>query len=131
MGHDEVIVADTHAIVWWILSPSRLTPEARTVLDTGPVHVPIISCLEIANLTRRGRLELPLQVGAWLNAVFQLPNVSLAPLTLEIAIAAGLLGDPIRDPADRLIVATALHYGVPLITTDAKIRASGVVETIW
>jgi PIN domain nuclease of toxin-antitoxin system len=131
LGHDEVIVADTHAIVWWILSPSILSQRARTALDSGPVHVPIISCLEIANLTRRGRIELPLEVGDWLNAMLQLPNVLLSPFTLPITVAAGLLNDPIRDPADRLIVATALHLGAPLVTTDAKIRAAGVVETIW
>jgi PIN domain nuclease of toxin-antitoxin system len=52
------------------------------------------------------------------------------PLSVE-AISCGLLDDPIRDPADRLIVATALHHGIPLVTTDAKIRAARVVETIW
>jgi PIN domain nuclease of toxin-antitoxin system len=113
------------------LSPSKLPDAARAALDTGPVHLPIISCLEIANLTRRGRIELPLEVHAWLDAVLKLPNVSLSPLTLDIAVAAGLLGDPIRDPADRLIVATALYLGLPLVTTDAKIRAAGVVTTIW
>jgi len=57
--------------------------------------------------------------------------VVLLPITLEIAITAGSLPDPIRDPADRLIVATAMHQGVPLVTKDARIRESAVVQTIW
>lgn len=93
--------------------------------------MPVVSCLEIANLARRGRIELPILVHAWIDAILRLPNVSVAPLSVDIAVAAGLLGDPIRDPADRLIVATALHHRLPLVTTDAKIRNANVVETIW
>jgi PIN domain nuclease of toxin-antitoxin system len=131
VGHDEVIVADTQALVWWILSPSRLTVAARNALDEGVVRVAIISCLEIANLSRRKRIALPLDVAAWLDAIAQLPNIMLLPMTLEIAITAGLLGDPIRDPADRVIVSTALHHGLTLVTSDSKIRSANIVETIW
>ena len=126
-----MIVADTQALVWWILAPSRLTVAARNALDEGEVRIAVISCLEIANLARRKRIDLPLDVATWLDAVVQLPNVMLLPMTLEIAVTAGLLDDPIRDPADRVIVATALHHGLALVTSDAKIRAANVVETIW
>ena len=123
-------VADTHAIVWWILSPSRLSLAARAAFD-DQVHLSVISCFEITNLARRGRITLPRPAVQWLDAVFHLPNVTLAPITLDIAVAAGALGDPIRDPADRLITATALDLRVPLITADANSHAAGVVETIW
>ena len=126
-----MIVADTQALVWWILSPSRLTAAARNALDHEIVNVAMISCLEIANLSRRGRIDLPLDVATWLDAVIHLPNMVLLPMTFEIAITAGLLGDPIRDPADRVIVATALQHGLSLVTSDTKIRDAGIVETIW
>lgn len=58
-------------------------------------------------------------------------NVALLPLTMDVAIAAAKLPDPIRDPIDRVIVATALLQGVPLVTKDRKIIESGVVSTIW
>lgn len=61
----------------------------------------------------------------------KLASTTLIPLTIEIASMAASLPDPIRDPADRLIVATALLQGVPLVTKDDRIRRSGVVETIW
>jgi PIN domain nuclease of toxin-antitoxin system len=53
------------------------------------------------------------------------------PLTIEVAATAATLPDPIRDPVDRLIVATALHQGVPLVTKDHKIITADVVRTIW
>jgi PIN domain nuclease of toxin-antitoxin system len=63
--------------------------------------------------------------------VLALPSTALLPLTIEVAHTAARLPDPIRDPADRLIVATALHQGVALVTKDERIRAAGVVQTIW
>jgi PIN domain nuclease of toxin-antitoxin system len=52
VGYDEVIVADTHAIVWWVLSPSILSDAARDALDAGPVYSSAISCLEIDSKIR-------------------------------------------------------------------------------
>lgn len=87
--------------------------------------------MEVAILARRGRVMLPLDVRHWLASVAGAPGVQLLPLNLEIAIAAGELPDPIRDPSDRLIVATALHHHAPLVTKDSRIRAANAVETIW
>jgi PIN domain nuclease of toxin-antitoxin system len=126
-----VIVVDTHALLWWALEPERLSRSAREVVDRDAIGVPVISCMEVAYLARRGRVTLDRPVSVWFEGLFDLPNVTLLPLTVEISIAAGLLRDPIRDPADRLIVATALHQGVALVTKDERIRAAGVVETIW
>ena len=50
---------------------------------------------------------------------------------IVIAVRAASLPDPIRDPADRLIIATAIERGVPLVTKDDRIHRAGVVETIW
>lgn len=99
----------------------------------GGDHVGIaaISCWEIAQLTARGRLRLDAPIDDWWDDVMKLASTTLIPLTIEIAIMAARLPDPIRDPADRLIVATAIHHGVPLVTKDERIRRAGVVETIW
>jgi PIN domain nuclease of toxin-antitoxin system len=126
-----VIVADTHALIWWSGSAAELSPTGRAVLDVGPVSVPSIVCFEVALLARRRRVDLSIDPLEWLARLFQLSNVVLVPITPAIAVLAANLPDPIRDPADRLIVATALHLRVPLVTKDAKIREAGVVETIW
>ena len=127
-----MIVADTHALIWWITDPSRLSARAREVLDsTIVVGVPAIVCWEVAALAERRRISIDAPAFDWLNEVLLLPRVTLLPLTIDVAAAAAKLRDPIRDPADRLIVATALRMGAPLVTKDHKIIASGVVTTIW
>lgn len=126
-----MIIADTHAIVWWVLDRDRLSTDARSAMERGPIGVPVISCLEIAMLAQRGRIELDAPPLQWLESVAALPNVRLLPLDVQLCVTAANLPDPIRDPADRLIVATALQQGVPLVTKDARIHESRIVPTIW
>ena len=95
------------------------------------VGIAAITCWEIAQLTARGRLQLDAPITHWWDDVMKLASTTLIPLTIEIATTAASLPDSIRDPADRLIVTTALHHGVPLVTKDERIRRAGVVETIW
>jgi PIN domain nuclease of toxin-antitoxin system len=131
VGHDEVIVADTHALLWWVSTPDQLSQAARKALDRGPVCFTVITCMEIANLVRRQRISLDVHVRTWFDEVQSLPNVVLLPMTIEVALAAASLPDSVPDPTDRLIVATAMLQGVPLVTKDHKIIASGLVQTIW
>lgn len=126
-----MILADTHALVWWFLARHELSSIARQTLDNSAIGVTGLSCFEIARLVARGRVELEINVLDWLDSVFALPQVVLLPLTIEVAVTAATLRDPIRDPIDRIIVATALHQGVPLVTKDQKIIDAGVVKTIW
>ena len=126
-----MIVADTHALLWWVAARERLSSKAREALDTNPIRVSTISCFEITALVQRNRFGLGVDVRTWLENVLALPNVALLPFTTEVAVTAGMLRDPVRDPADRIIVATALLQGVPLVTKDRKIIASAVVPTIW
>ena len=127
-----MIIADTHALIWWITDPSRLSRLARSTMDrSDAVGVASISCFEIASLAHRQRIAIHEDVLEWLRAVTTLPQVVLLPLTIDVASTAATLPDPIRDPADRLIVSTALRQGVPLVTKDHKIVESGVVPTIW
>jgi PIN domain nuclease of toxin-antitoxin system len=131
VGSHEVIVADTHALIWWITDDARLSVRARETMSRRAVGIAVITCWEIALLSARGRIALDTHIADWWHDVMSLPETALLPLTIDVAAAAASLTDPIRDPADRLIVATALLQGVPLVTKDERIRASGVVETIW
>jgi PIN domain nuclease of toxin-antitoxin system len=127
-----VIVADTHALIWWVTEPRQLSIAARNALDAATViGIPAIACWEVALLAERRRISIDVSAIDWLHEVIVLPRMALLPLTIDVAAAAAKLPDPIRDPVDRLIVATALQMRVPLVTKDHKIIESGVVPTIW
>jgi PIN domain nuclease of toxin-antitoxin system len=128
-----VIVADTHAWIWWMSADLRLSEAGRRALDTaGSVGIAAASCWELAWLEANGRITLRVDLLDLLRAAFKEPRIALVPLTPEIAVRGARLGRHFpRDPADRQIVATALHVAAPLVTRDGPITASGLVETIW
>lgn len=126
-------VVDTHAWIWWVSEPARLGRTARRMLDGAKrVGVPAICCLEVAALAARGRLSLDRPPLEWMNAALALPHVELLPLTPAVAVkAAGLPATFPGDPADRLIVATALLEAAALVTKDDRIRRSSTTQTVW
>ena len=132
-----MIVLDTHAWVWWISDPGRLPERSRRAiqesLDAGePVHVSTMSSWEVAMLVARGRLELTMDLSEWIGRAESAPEITFVPVDNHIALrAVGLEDFPHRDPADRLIAATALLMGATLITADARLRAYEPLTTIW
>lgn len=83
-------------------------------------------------LTQRRRLVLDREVQDWLSDALALDGVELLPLTPDVAIRSTRLGrGALADPADQLIVATALVHGAPLVTRDERIRGFGGVTTLW
>ena len=129
-----VIVLDTHAWLWWLTTPERLSDAAQAAIDQVPsIGVSTLSAWEIAMLTARGRISLDREVSLWVRQA--LADARVEPLlpSPEIAVAAGLL-DPESfpgDPADRLIYATARSADAPLITRDRAIRRFDPQGTIW
>jgi len=131
VGLHEVIVADTHAWLWWFADPSRLSGKATRALDEEDiVAISAISLCETAFLARRQRIDLIVDTFTFFERALEPEGTLLLPITPAIAIAASGL-DQLRDPADRLIVATALEHHARLVTKDARIRDAKVVETIW
>ena len=134
---------DTHILVWWVTGDfSKLSPDARVHLDIEPpvgpetqdraIMVSSVTALEIAQLVSRDRLTLAMDLSAWLAAVESIPGVVFVPVDNDIAVkSVELPGMFHKDPADRIIVATARKYGVPLITADRKIHDYPHVQTIW
>ena len=93
--------------------------------------VSAITPWEIALLSERGRSRLDRDVGEWIDAALTVPGISLLPIEPEIAIGSVRLpGSFPGAPADRFIVATARHHGVPLLTADRKILAYGAEGTL-
>ena len=126
-----MLVLDTHVAVWWAAEPRRLGRAARARLAAEDrLGIPAIVFWEVALLVRKRRLDLGMPVSAWSDAIQRVPRVEALPLTAEIAVQADEL-EMHADPADRFIAATALRYGVPLVSKDRLMRTLGFVETIW
>jgi len=126
-----VIVADTHAWIWSALESSRLSKRAAVAIEEADVvYVASISIWEAAFLHHRGRIDVRVPIDDWLTNAFAKGTFIALPITPAIAIRAAAL-EQLRDPSDRLIVATALEHHAPLVTKDDRIRKANVVETIW
>jgi PIN domain nuclease of toxin-antitoxin system len=132
-----VIVLDTHALIWWVSEPTRVPARARRLLDAAVkagerIAVSSISIWEVVMLVDRGRLMLTLAMDVWIEQVESLAFLEFQPVDNRIATRAVRLENfPHRDPADRMITATALELGATLITADAQLRAYAPVKTVW
>lgn len=128
-----MICVDTHVLVWWQSEPRRLSPRARRAIDTAvEIGISAISCWEVAMLVAKGRLELDRDIMLWLQQALAQPRVVLFPLTPEIAVASTRLKEDFHgDPMDRILAATSLHYRMPLVTKDERLRGYRPLTTIW
>jgi len=129
-----MIVLDTHALLWWALEPERLSNKAREVtaeMERRGGFVSAISIWEIAIKVKRGKLELPLSAEQLTQRLERSAVVQIVPVDAGTWLRSVALPWEHNDPADRVIVATALNQGVPLLTKDACIQSSGEVTCIW
>ncbi|MHA4868277.1 type II toxin-antitoxin system VapC family toxin [Duganella sp. PWIR1] len=131
-----MIILDTHALIWWFNNDPQLSASAKRAIETeqksGLIGISSFSCWEIALLVSRGKICLPDDIRVWLSAIETLSNVRFIPVDNEIGVASVYLpGGLNNDPADRIIVATAMVSRAPIVTTDARIRAYPHVQTIW
>jgi PIN domain nuclease of toxin-antitoxin system len=131
-----VIVLDTHSWVWWLSQPERLSPRAARAIDTalrkGPVLISSISAWELHLLVARGRLAFTMDATHWVRQCELSEKIRFVSVDNDIArISVQLPQSVPEDPADRMIVATALAHGATLITKDARIQRSDVVTTLW
>lgn len=126
---------DTHVWIWWICGDSRLTAREREVLDNlSPSERPVlaeISLWEVAKLVERGCLELDMDLERWLAVASAPATVELARLTPAVAAEVARLPEKFhRDPADRVVVATARVRKLRIFTRDRKI-ISARVAPLW
>jgi PIN domain nuclease of toxin-antitoxin system len=136
MGGGLVILLDTCALVFDALAPERLGTEARRAIEAGDGNGVLacsdISLWEIAMLIAKGRLDPGTDTLSFLKLVLASRMTRPLPITPEIArISADDSLFVHHDPADRIIAATALHHGGPLVTCDEALRTVKGLKTIW
>jgi PIN domain nuclease of toxin-antitoxin system len=130
-------ICDTHILLFWAHEPERLSSPARHALELGlrkgELAIADITLWELALLYERGRLVLPADVSAshYVKQLLAALRLQVLAITPEIALLSRSDRFLHGDPADRLIGATALQLGAPLITADAKLRAVPGLDVLW
>lgn len=129
-----MILLDTHVVVWMAAEPKRLSRAAavdiRSAQNGDGVAISAITLWELASLVARKRIRAYGTVEASVRLLSE--GLVIKPITPEIAaVAAQFPNEFPRDPADRLIAATAMVVGVPLLTHDAALLRSPLLRTVW
>jgi PIN domain nuclease of toxin-antitoxin system len=133
-----LLLLDTHAVIW-LFEDMPLAPKAVSAIETAyrrviPLLVSPITAWEIGQLVSHNRISLSAAPHRWFARVVATPGMQLAEMSADILIASSFLpGKPPRDPADRILLATARDLEATLVTRDRAILAygeSGQVSTL-
>ena len=130
-----MILVDTHVVVWLAGDPGRLSKNARAAIDNARksgegLAVSDVTLWELATAASKGRICLDVSLESFLAEVEA--RFTVLPITGRACVRAlALPATYPKDPADRVIAATALVEGLPLLTADREIRRSRALRTIW
>ena len=126
---------DTHVLIWWLNDRRRLSLAQQEVVGSAqpdePLLVSDISLWEVATLHGLGRIRLALPLREWLDKAVAPPLVQRHGISPAIAAEVAALPDSFhRDPADRILVATARVLGATLLTQDRRIVDAALADTL-
>ena len=130
-----MILVDTHVVVWLAFDQDQISKKARAAIDNARrngdgLAISDITLLELATLASKGRIQLDISLESFLQEV----EARFVALPISGRACVRAIGPPAaypKDPADRIIGATALVEGLSLLTADREIRRSKTLQTIW
>lgn len=130
------LVLDTHSVIWFLAVSTRLSTVARQAIrdaidNNFPVYVSVISIVEVIYLVEKGRFSDQV-LEDLLDAIKEpTSGIQLADLTADDAVTLqSVPRSDVPDMPDRIIAATALHLGLPLVTADSRLQAASI-PTVW
>jgi PIN domain nuclease of toxin-antitoxin system len=126
-----MVVLDTAALIYWTLDPGKLTAKASQAIGQADrIVLSSISIWEVALKVKRGKLEIPLPINDYVARLQQLAGLEILPVDVQSWLDNLELPWEHRDPADRTIVALAVRFRCPLITSDSRM-ADFYPGTTW
>ncbi|MCW1884424.1 type II toxin-antitoxin system VapC family toxin [Luteolibacter flavescens] len=123
---------DTHAVIWSLMDDPKLGKNARELIASSTrddLIVSDITLLEVSMLLSKGRLQTRQEPVFLLGKIAD--SFRILPISPEIAALATSLALPQGDPFDRVIAATAVHHGIPLLSRDKALKRSKAVDILW
>jgi PIN domain nuclease of toxin-antitoxin system len=131
------MVIDSHTLLWWLDGDERLSAKARHILENesaeaGSLVVSAVTFWELRLKEVRGRLTPRKPVPTWPEFIRRLPHMRIEEVRVGHWLQVAEMDWENRDPADRIIAATALHLGVTVVTVDEKFhRVDSPVKAVW
>lgn len=121
------LLLDTCALIWLGNGDPALSLDARQVIEESEeVYVSPISLWEVSNKCRKGKLQLKFPLREWFDRILQRHQLTVLPLTNEVMFLAGELPEHHKDPADRMIIASAMVNGLVVATADKNFPIYGI-----
>ena len=126
------LLLDTHALLWWLFDDPKLSRPARAAIadPNNTVHVSSASAMEISTKHRKGKLPEAGDVPRRLLGYIRKARFVPLPITVEHALAAGVLPGPHNDPFDRILIAQATGDDIPIVSIDSVFKNYGA-RVIW
>ena len=128
-----MILLDTCALIWLVSDQKKFSKKALNKIEdsAGVLFISAISAFEIGQKYRRGLLTLPFAPDEWFSKALAWHQIECIPINHTIALTACDLPPIHKDPADRIIIATAMLQGYKLITPDQHISSYPEAEVFW
>jgi PIN domain nuclease of toxin-antitoxin system len=132
------VVADTHAMIWYVDAPHELSPGATAVMDAAAntggeyIFISAITLVEMRYLVEKNRINV--MVLTRVEQELDEPDPMIVATSVDRTISDALASIPrliVPDMPDRIIAATALALGLPLVTRDTEIRRLTSIATVW